>query len=186
MNVSPDGAQPAIRNTIWQGKEQVIGKRGLKVVSNLCYSVSKTPLQILEERNLLPTDRKIKKEDMVKILSECEDFKNEKPVVVKTVESRGHRVIFLPKFHCEPTNPIERVWCQTKRFVRERCDYTYPSLKANVEKCMDEVSVQLIRKYFRTCRDYCRAYGAGATSATVETHRQIYKSHRRVYGNVKL
>eukprot|EP00734_Pompholyxophrys_sp_LG126_P000344 Pompholyxophrys_sp_v1_NODE_126_length_1714_cov_9.523235.p1 type:complete len:149 gc:universal NODE_126_length_1714_cov_9.523235:634-1080(+) len=32
MNVSPDGMQPNIRSTIWQGQEQLIGKRGLKAV----------------------------------------------------------------------------------------------------------------------------------------------------------
>eukprot|EP00733_Pompholyxophrys_punicea_P001537 Pompholyxophrys_punicea_v1_NODE_802_length_1271_cov_14.558824.p1 type:complete len:166 gc:universal NODE_802_length_1271_cov_14.558824:71-568(+) len=32
MNVNPDGAQPALRETIWNGAPQVIGKCGLKAV----------------------------------------------------------------------------------------------------------------------------------------------------------
>eukprot|EP00733_Pompholyxophrys_punicea_P000855 Pompholyxophrys_punicea_v1_NODE_325_length_2252_cov_4.671825.p1 type:complete len:134 gc:universal NODE_325_length_2252_cov_4.671825:1165-764(-) len=30
MNVNPGGKQPILRNTFWNGKEQVIGNRGLK------------------------------------------------------------------------------------------------------------------------------------------------------------
>ena len=37
-----------------------------------------------------------------------EDFRNEKTVVEKVVEEKGHICIFIPKFHCE-LSPIERV-----------------------------------------------------------------------------
>eukprot|EP00733_Pompholyxophrys_punicea_P001538 Pompholyxophrys_punicea_v1_NODE_802_length_1271_cov_14.558824.p2 type:complete len:131 gc:universal NODE_802_length_1271_cov_14.558824:540-932(+) len=128
----------------------------------------------------MPPGRKTPlKDELIAILAQCEDFKNEKPVVAKIAEKVGHRVVYLPKFHCE-LNPIERVWCYAKRLARQRCDYTYQSLKTNVEACLDEVSLQCMRRFCRSCRDYGRAYMDGASSTTVEEKRKIYKSHRRV------
>eukprot|EP00733_Pompholyxophrys_punicea_P000740 Pompholyxophrys_punicea_v1_NODE_259_length_2504_cov_17.915067.p1 type:complete len:123 gc:universal NODE_259_length_2504_cov_17.915067:1158-1526(+) len=117
---------------------------------------------------------------MVKILSECEDFRNEQPVIVKKVTDAEHHILFLPKFHCE-LNPIERVWCQTKAEVRKICDYSYPSLKANVEKCLNEVTIEDIRKFARHCRDYLRAYDEGIDNEGLLQKRKEYKSHRSLF-----
>lgn len=46
---------------------------------------------------------------MRKMISLQSDFKNEKPLLQKVIEERGHKCIFLPKFHCE-LNPIEMYW----------------------------------------------------------------------------
>eukprot|EP00733_Pompholyxophrys_punicea_P000756 Pompholyxophrys_punicea_v1_NODE_266_length_2460_cov_55.218295.p1 type:complete len:368 gc:universal NODE_266_length_2460_cov_55.218295:857-1960(+) len=59
MNVNPGGKQPVLRNTIWNGQPQVIGNRGLKAV--------------LTERGLF--EKGMVQEDMVRVLSQCEDFK---------------------------------------------------------------------------------------------------------------
>ena len=45
---------------------------------------------------------------LARILSLHEDFRNKKPALTKLLESRGHRCVFIPKFHCE-LNPIEMV-----------------------------------------------------------------------------
>ena len=44
--------------------------------------------------------------DMQRVLSEMRDFKYEKTKVEKYILERKHRVLFIPKFHCE-LNPIE-------------------------------------------------------------------------------
>ena len=66
----------------------------------------------------------MKRDDMVKIVSEMRDFKFQKTRVEELILSKGHRVMFLPKFRCE-LNPIERVWCQAKQFTRSHCDYSF-------------------------------------------------------------
>lgn len=38
-------------------------------------------------------------------------------MIQAVIEDAGHRVIFLPKFHCE-LNPIEFLWGAAKRFTR--------------------------------------------------------------------
>ena len=59
----------------------------------------------------------MKANDMRKALNNMTDFKYEKTKVEKYLSRRGHRVIFIPKFHCE-LNPIERCWGQAKRYTR--------------------------------------------------------------------
>ena len=46
---------------------------------------------------------------MHRVISLQEDFKTEKPMIQHFLEGRGHKVIFLPKFHCEFA-PIEMLW----------------------------------------------------------------------------
>lgn len=43
------------------------------------------------------------------VLSLQSDFRNEKPDLQWQIEARGHKCVFLPKFHCE-LNPIEMYW----------------------------------------------------------------------------
>lgn len=44
-----------------------------------------------------------------RILDLQTDFQEEKPELQRLLESRGHRCVFLPAFHCE-LNPIELYW----------------------------------------------------------------------------
>ena len=55
----------------------------------------------------------LKAEDMRKVLKNMHDFKYEKTKVEKYITDRGHRCVFIPKYHCE-LNPIERVWGHVK------------------------------------------------------------------------
>ena len=102
----------------------------------------------------------MKANDMRVILSNHNDFVNEKTIVEHYIERRGHVAIFLPKFHCE-LNPIERVWGQSKRYCRAYTNFTLPELREILHPALDSVSVDLIRKYFRKVRDYARAYNEG-------------------------
>ena len=100
MNVSDGGKQPFLRDTMWNGKLQKM------VTSN---GLQKGLKWVLEECSINVT--KMNKEDMIKILEEMRDLKFQKTRVEELILSKGHRVTFIPKLHCE-INPIERVWCQ--------------------------------------------------------------------------
>ena len=52
------------------------------------------------------------------------------------LHQKGHRVFFIPQYHCE-LNPIERVWGKVKRFTQKHCNYTFPQL----EPALDSVNV---------------------------------------------
>ena len=114
MNMKPGGKQPAMRNTIWQGKDY-------SMVFNL--GVLKGLLQLLKETGVDTWGMKL--EDMRKEMASHEDFKNEKTKIEHFLNSRGHCCILLPKFHCETmlgTGKIVRTfphklhtcWSQTK------------------------------------------------------------------------
>ena len=138
MNVSNGGAQPRMRDTIMPGgrvqKMTTDGgeAKGLKTV--------------LTERGINCST--LKKDDMIKILSQHDDFRDEKTIVESYLLAKGHLVMFFPKFHCE-LNSIERVWAQAKRYTRGHCNYTFNGLLHTVGPALDSVDTVLIRKYFR-------------------------------------
>ena len=132
MNVSDGGKQPFQRDTVWDGRPQKMVtadglQKGLKTV--------------LEERSV--NVKKMHKDDMIKILSKMRDFKFQKSRVEEVILKRGHRVMFIPKFHCE-INPIERVWCHAKQYTRAHCDYSFQGLEQIMHTALDSVDLEMI------------------------------------------
>ena len=81
---------------------------------------------VLEECGINVT--KMNKEERIKTLEEMRDFKFQKTRVEELILNKGHRVLFIPKFHCE-INPIKCVWCHAKQYTRAQCDYTLQGLE---------------------------------------------------------
>ena len=122
MNVLDGGKQSFLRNTIWDGKEQkMVIDEGLQ----------KGLKRVLEERGI--NVKGMQKADLIKILEEMRDFKYQKTRVEELILNKGHRVMFVPKFHCE-INPIECVWCHAKQYTRAHCDYSFQGLKAIINE----------------------------------------------------
>ena len=136
MNVSDGGKQPFLRSTIWDGKVQ-------KMVTD--EGLQKGLKRVLEERGI--NVKGMQKADLIKILEEMQDFKYQKTRVEELILNKGHRVMFVPKFHCE-INPIERVWCHAKQYTRAHCDYSFQGLEAIINEALDSVNIEMIRKYF--------------------------------------
>ena len=68
--------------------------------------------------------------DMQNVLGEMWDFKYEKTKVEKYILGQKHRVLFIPKFHCE-LNPIQRCWGAAKQYTRQHCDYPFIWIREN-------------------------------------------------------
>ncbi|XP_062520189.1 uncharacterized protein LOC134195206 [Corticium candelabrum] len=172
MNVGPGGAQPKMRDTLYNGRLQ-------KLVDDA--GEPKGLRQVLVERGV--DVQNLKREDMVFVLSKHEDFLNEKSVVESYLMSLGHHCLFLPKYHCE-LNPIERVWGHAKKYKRAYCNYSITGLRNSMIPALETVDVELIRRFFRKARDYLQAYRDGqVTGHNVEEAVKVYKSHRRVLQN---
>jgi len=75
-----------------------------------------------------------------------DDFRQQKSLVQEVIESAGHLCIFLPKFHCE-LNFIEFFWGLVKKYLRDNCDYTFDTLKANMPKALESVRLNTIRRW---------------------------------------
>ena len=169
MNVNPGGKQPAMRSTVWDGAPQEMTLRdgtpkGLRIV--------------LEERGVNTCGMNAKK--MREILATHEDFSSQKTILEELVESQSHICLFLPRFHCE-LNPIERVWCHSKKHTRANVNGSITRLRDILPHAFDSCSPELIKKFFRTCREYEKAYREGCTGKDVDTIIKVYKSHRSVY-----
>lgn len=170
MNVRPGGAQPPMRDTVWGGKVQRMvledgTPKGMRLV--------------LEERGINTST--MNAEDMRVVLANHYDFQQEKTIVEHYLDGRGHKVIFLPKFHCE-LNPIERVWGQAKVYTRKNTNFTLQRLRQIINPALDSVTLDLIRKFFRRVEEYERAYLAGKKAGKeLEQAVKVYKSHRRIF-----
>lgn len=105
-------------------------------------------------------------------MNEFPDFANQPTILEELVQSRGHICLYLPKYHCE-LNPIERNWCHAKKISRQYVNGTIVKLRTVVPTSLDAVTVEMMNKFFRTCRDYEMAYrsgckGSGNTSQVVQ------------------
>ena len=165
-----DGGPRRVRDTVWAREPQsMVNEDG----------TAKGLRTILRERGI-NTERMLAP-DMRTVLSNHEDFINEKTCVEHYMDSRGYCAMFIPKFHCE-LNTIERVWAQAKRYSKAYSNFTLPKLRQIIHPALDSVSTDLIRKYCRKARDYKKAYMDGHTAGKeMETAIKSYKSHRRVF-----
>jgi hypothetical protein len=119
-----------------------------------------------------------------RILELQPDFKAQKSLVQEVIEERGHLCIFLPKFHCE-LNFIEFFWGAVKRYLRENCDYTFNTLKANMPLALRSIPVSTIRKWEHRMIRWMEAYRGGLNAKDAqfqvrEFSSRKYKSHRRI------
>ena len=175
MNAGPAGKQPQMRDTT----NPLTGMVQKMVDDN---GIPKGMRQVLRERGINITN--MTAPDMRKVLESHHDFKYEKTRVEHLLTKHGHRVFFIPKYHCE-LNPIERVWGHSKKYTRAHCNYSFRQLEDAIEPALDTVSVDLIRKFFRKARDFMKAYreDVPAGPALYQTVKK-YKSHRRVPENL--
>jgi hypothetical protein len=82
-------------------------------------------------------------------------------------------------------NFIEYFWGAVKRYLRENCDYTFDTLRKNMQKAFRSVSVELIRKWEHRTWWFIKAYSSGLDAK--EAQQQVkafssrrYASHRRI------
>lgn len=109
-----------------------------------------------------------------------QDFKADKTTLLQQlVESRGHVCLYLPKFHCE-LNPIEQCWCHAKKYTRAHCNGSIVRLRKIVPESLDQITLDMISRFFGKTCDYDTAYREGHSCTTVDKAVKQYKSHRRV------
>ncbi|KAH9939048.1 uncharacterized protein BXZ73DRAFT_44162 [Epithele typhae] len=121
-----------------------------------------------------------------RILSVQDDFRKQKSLVEEILKAEGkcHICIFLLKYHCE-INFIEYFWGIVKRWLREHCDYSFDTIRANMPTAMASVPVELIRKWEHRAWRFIDAYTEGldakdAQAKVKQFSSRQYKSHRRI------
>ena len=109
------------------------------------------------------------------------DFQLQQNAIAEIVRSRGHELVFLPKFHPE-LNPIERVWGRMKLFRRRQCSYSFTALWTMRNEPFQQswMSLTLVRKYFRTCWRWLAAYERGLTGLLAQYAVKRHSKHREM------
>ena len=212
MNVHPGGKQSRMRSTTFVHasqrhlpvEEQTIQTQEMVFLAEHSQfpNQPKGMLQVARERGLLDglTNQPIQKckkcpvasdsSTTVKcclnrILSQEPDFASEISALQKTVINRGHKCLFLPKFHCE-LNPIECAWGDSKKTCRRECDYSWSSLKTMVPNALDAISIIKIRRWFRLTERFRDAYKQGISGSLADFAVRKYRSHRRLPSGIIL
>ena len=86
----------------------------------------------------------------------CEaDFLEQETYLELILGERGHLCRMLPKFHPE-FNPIESCWAYLKTYLREHCDYSFPSLCKLISKAVFSIPLAAVRRYYRRAGGFCR------------------------------
>jgi transposase len=116
------------------------------------------------------------------VISQEQDFKEQKTELEEAIIARGHLCLFLPKFHPE-TNPIEYYWGATKVFTRKNCGYSLAALRDTIPKARASVPRTRILKYFQKAERICNVYASGERYGTESFQNKAYKSHRRVFAS---
>ncbi|KZV70014.1 hypothetical protein PENSPDRAFT_632253 [Peniophora sp. CONT] len=197
MNMRPGGKQACMRDG-WYMRD------GVKVSQRMVFvdgehpdhkaGVAKGMQRVLVERGLFRRGMLMQCKEgcdddatdccATRTLSLQPDFKQQKSLVQETIEGAGHICIMLPKYHCE-INFIEYFWGAVKRYLREHCDYTFNTLRANLPTALQSVSKLLIRKWEHRSWRFIDAYAGGlnAKDAQFQVKKyssRTYASHRRI------
>lgn len=126
---------------------------------------SKGLLEIAKELNLISQNtmsRDIKLEELRKIVSEHKAFENWTKLE-KLAEDYDVKIVWCPKFHCE-LNPIEGLWCDSKRFVRKYNDQSFDKLNILIIESFEKfkrsgINVKLWNRFW----ECVKMYNEGAT-----------------------
>lgn len=94
---------------------------------------------------------------LTRILQNHQDFREAKPLLEQLIEDRGHRCLFLPKFHCE-LNPIEMNWGYAKARFRQVIKQSFDHAKKEVIKALDAVSTPTLRRFCNKSFRFMDAY----------------------------
>ncbi|KIJ29985.1 hypothetical protein M422DRAFT_268549 [Sphaerobolus stellatus SS14] len=181
------------RSSVWRKLVQAVGGNEKKVVGlcKICKAsqIEKDRLlriasQDQAEGDIIGDDGSFNPSDsgsdtccMTRALSQQQDFLDEKPLIERYIEEKGHICLFLPKFHCE-LDPIEMYWGWTRHQYRTVSDQKFSTAKAIIPQILNFVDVKLIQKFFRKTWRYIDAYEKGLDAHQAAFAVKVYKSHR--------
>lgn len=193
MNVNPSGKQPKMHDTWFIQDGQKITQTMVYPPSHPQYpNMPKGIRAVLTEWGLYwsdlhgKCDKKCVSEDCCNkwILENQPDFQAQKLLVQEAIEAAGHLCLILPKFYCE-LNFFEFFWGVVKKYLCDNCDYTFDTLKENMPKALESVSVHTIQCWehhmFCWMEAYCSGLGTTEAQQQVEIFSSTtYQSHRQV------
>ncbi|KAF4747320.1 hypothetical protein FOZ63_020934, partial [Perkinsus olseni] len=127
-------------------------------------------------------------EDLVEMLVACDDFKGQKTILEEQAAERGDVVIFGVKFHPELA-PIEAAYRSVAKTLRiSNTSGSSKGFKDRVEGAQEsgDLTLELIRKHFRSAREYLALYREGRTLEEIEKLKAQKRKHRGAAPNLRI
>jgi hypothetical protein len=97
---------------------------------------------------------------LARILSNHQDFYEQKSAIETLIKGRGHKYVFLPKFHCE-LNPIEMYWGYSKARYRQVKKTSFDHAKKEVVIALDACTVDTLRRFCNRTFRFIDVYRKG-------------------------
>jgi hypothetical protein len=116
---------------------------------------------------------------LARILSNHKDFFEEKSQIEELIIERGHKAVFLPKFHCE-INPIEMYWGYSKTRFRQVKKVSFPDAKVKVIEALEACSIETIRRFCNRTFRWMDAYRKGLSIKQAAWCVKKQKRHRTI------
>lgn len=118
-------------------------------------------LQIAKEAKVIPitiSSRDIKLHELREKMLSHPAFVEKNTNLEKLASKYDINIIWCPKYHCE-LNPIEGVWCDSKRYVRSQNEQDYNKLLLLIEASLDQyenkqLSIKLWYRFWRSIEMY--------------------------------
>lgn len=172
MNASGGGAQPVMRpGWFWDKRNE---KQPQLMVDSK--GQPKGMERVLAERGLL--QRGMDKARMAAVLREEDDFKEQPTVLQEMAAKRGHRLLYLPKFHAE-LSAVEPCFRSGKRTVRDKGILSLPQLRSAVLPALHDIPLPFIRAYHEKVRAFLSEYRSGADFTKAKADLQASEKSRR-------
>ncbi|KAF4695818.1 hypothetical protein FOZ60_003414 [Perkinsus olseni] len=181
MNVKPGGRQPKMRDGwFWSNGRRITQTMVFPATHPVYPGLPKGLREVCRERFGAEAISGKRHEDLVGMLSACEDFKNQATILEDQAAERGDVVIFGVKFHPELA-PIEAAYRSIAKTLRvSNTSGSSKGFKDRVEGAQDteDLTIQLIRKHFRSAREYLALYREGKSLDEIEKLRVEKRKHR--------
>jgi hypothetical protein len=113
-----------------------------------------------------------------RILFNQPDFANVLSLLELTCKSRGFKVIFLLKFHCE-LNFIEQCWGYAKRLYRLNPESSREDiLERNALEALENIPLNTMRRFANQSSQFMDAYSKGLNGRQAAWAARKYRGHR--------
>ncbi|KAG2755653.1 hypothetical protein P692DRAFT_20844483 [Suillus brevipes Sb2] len=137
-----------------EGLKTVLEERGFNV-QGLCAKCS--PVCPIDNKSCC----------MARLLSQQDDFSCQTLMLEELIRSKGHKCIFLPKFHFE-LNPIEMYWGWCKYHYREASKLSFAAAKKAAQEILDSYPVEVNWRFINRSYHFMSAYRIGLTGKVAE------------------
>ena len=116
---------------------------------------------------------------LARILQNHPDFRAQKSAIEQLIVDRGHKCLFLPKFHCE-LNAIEMYWGYSKALFRQVTKATFKDGQREVIIALDSCKLDTMRRFCNRSYRFMDAYKQGLSIKAAAWCVRKQKGHRAI------